>query len=221
VPLPAKVQLRPRAAPCSRGNNSRTPFRASGIQNVSKKLYIIDTGFTDSPNNPSHIRVFDVDVENGKVSNSKVFADMPKPSITDGMRTEKRRHRLPHSMTSSAMLSNPDGEGETERLGGLEIDDEFKSGGLLHGKVTGLLTFEKMVLCKGRVSPKIAIARAVPAVSHRAMALHWLHIPLRDQQYVICLPLIAAYCVSGDRARVHRRSDGGDRGAGVEDRAPP
>ena len=30
-----------------------------------KKLYIIDTGFTDGPDNPSHIRVFDVDVENG------------------------------------------------------------------------------------------------------------------------------------------------------------
>ena len=33
--------------------------------------------------------MFDVDVENGKVSNSKVFADMPKPSITDGMRADR------------------------------------------------------------------------------------------------------------------------------------
>jgi gluconolactonase len=32
--------------------------------------------------------VFDVDVGAGKVSNSKVFADMPKPSITDGMRCD-------------------------------------------------------------------------------------------------------------------------------------
>jgi len=53
-----------------------------------KKLYIIDTGFTDRPSNPSHIRVFDVDVENGKLSNDKVFAEMPKPSITDGMRAD-------------------------------------------------------------------------------------------------------------------------------------
>ena len=44
-----------------------------------KKLYIIDTGFTDGPLNPSHIRVFDADVENGKLSNSSVFAEMPKP----------------------------------------------------------------------------------------------------------------------------------------------
>ena len=54
-----------------------------------KKLYIIDTGFTDGPHNPSHIRVFDADVENGKLSNSKVFAEMPKPSITDGMRADR------------------------------------------------------------------------------------------------------------------------------------
>ncbi len=53
-----------------------------------KKLYVIDTGFTDGPDNPSHIRVFDVDVAAGKVSNGKVFAEMPKPSITDGMRCD-------------------------------------------------------------------------------------------------------------------------------------
>jgi gluconolactonase len=53
-----------------------------------KKLYVIDTGFTDGPDNPSHIRVFDVDVGAGKVSNDKVFAEMPKPSITDGMRAD-------------------------------------------------------------------------------------------------------------------------------------
>jgi gluconolactonase len=54
-----------------------------------KKLYVIDTGFTDGPDNPSHIRVFDVDVGAGKVSNGKVFAEMPKPSITDGMRSDR------------------------------------------------------------------------------------------------------------------------------------
>jgi gluconolactonase len=53
-----------------------------------KKLYVIDTGFTDGPDNPSHIRVFDVDVASGRLSNGKVFAEMPKPSITDGMRAD-------------------------------------------------------------------------------------------------------------------------------------
>ncbi|HXW41845.1 MAG TPA: SMP-30/gluconolactonase/LRE family protein [Xanthobacteraceae bacterium] len=53
-----------------------------------KKLYVIDTGFTDGPDNPSHIRVFDVDVAAGKAANGKVFAEMPKPSITDGIRAD-------------------------------------------------------------------------------------------------------------------------------------
>src|ERR1700694_5047153 len=53
-----------------------------------KKLYVIDTGFTDGPDNPSHIRVFDLNVEVGKVGNNKVFADMPTTSITDGIRCD-------------------------------------------------------------------------------------------------------------------------------------
>ena len=53
-----------------------------------KKLYVIDTGFTDDPKNPCHIRVFDVDVASGKLSNGKVLVEMPKPTITDGMRLD-------------------------------------------------------------------------------------------------------------------------------------
>jgi gluconolactonase len=53
-----------------------------------KKLYVIDTGYTDGPENPAHIRVFDVDIETGKVSNGKVFADDLKPSNSDGMRCD-------------------------------------------------------------------------------------------------------------------------------------
>jgi gluconolactonase len=34
------------------------------------------------------MRVFDLDVAAGKASNSKVFAEMPKPSITDGVRCD-------------------------------------------------------------------------------------------------------------------------------------
>jgi gluconolactonase len=54
-----------------------------------KKLYVIDTGFTDGPDNPSHIRVFDADIAAGKVSNGKVFAEMPKPAISDGVRADR------------------------------------------------------------------------------------------------------------------------------------
>jgi sugar lactone lactonase YvrE len=53
-----------------------------------KKIYVIDTGFTDGPDNRSHIRVFDLDIASEILSNSKVFAEMPKPSITDGLRTD-------------------------------------------------------------------------------------------------------------------------------------
>jgi gluconolactonase len=53
-----------------------------------KKLYVIDTGLTDGPENPAHIRVFDI-VEDGKLlANGKVFADDFKPGFTDGVRTD-------------------------------------------------------------------------------------------------------------------------------------
>jgi gluconolactonase len=51
-----------------------------------KKLYIIDTGYTDG--GPSHIRVFDCDIETGKLTNGKVFAEGFAPGITDGMRCD-------------------------------------------------------------------------------------------------------------------------------------
>jgi gluconolactonase len=44
-----------------------------------KKLYVIDTGFTDG--GPSHIRVFDCDIETGKLTNGRVFADAFAPGI--------------------------------------------------------------------------------------------------------------------------------------------
>ena len=53
-----------------------------------KKLYVIDTGSSEGPENPNHIRVFDVDIETGKVTNGKEFAGGWKPSSTDGMRCD-------------------------------------------------------------------------------------------------------------------------------------
>ncbi len=53
-----------------------------------KKLYVIDTGISEGPGNPAHIRVFDVDIDSGKVANSKVFADGWAPATTDGMRCD-------------------------------------------------------------------------------------------------------------------------------------
>ena len=51
-----------------------------------KKLYIVDTGATHGGR--SNIRVFDVDVAAGKVSNDKVFAENFAPGFSDGVRTD-------------------------------------------------------------------------------------------------------------------------------------
>lgn len=53
-----------------------------------KKLYVIDSGISEGPGNPAWIRVFDVDIEKGTVSNGKVFAKDFAPSLTDGMRAD-------------------------------------------------------------------------------------------------------------------------------------
>jgi gluconolactonase len=50
------------------------------------KLYVIDSGITHG--GPAHIRVFDVDLDTGKVSNGKVFANDFAPGFTDGMRSD-------------------------------------------------------------------------------------------------------------------------------------
>ncbi|MGO8918481.1 MAG: SMP-30/gluconolactonase/LRE family protein [Stellaceae bacterium] len=51
-----------------------------------KNLYVIDSGITHG--GPAHIRVFDVDINKGGVTNSKVFADGFAPGLTDGMRSD-------------------------------------------------------------------------------------------------------------------------------------
>ncbi len=53
-----------------------------------KRLYIVDTGASEGPENPAHIRVFDVDIDTGRVSNGKVFAENFKPGFTDGIRCD-------------------------------------------------------------------------------------------------------------------------------------
>jgi gluconolactonase len=53
-----------------------------------KKLYVIDSGLTEGEGNPAWIRVFDVDVAGGKLSNGKVFAKDFAPGFTDGMRAD-------------------------------------------------------------------------------------------------------------------------------------
>jgi gluconolactonase len=51
-----------------------------------KRLYIVDSGLGDG--GPSHIRMFDVDIETGKVRGGKVFAGDFAPGTADGMRCD-------------------------------------------------------------------------------------------------------------------------------------
>src|SRR5215475_10630092 len=48
-------------------------------------------------------------------------------------------HSLDHLVGESKQLV---GNGQAERLGGLEIDDQFEFRGLLHWQIRGLLAFE-------------------------------------------------------------------------------
>jgi gluconolactonase len=51
-----------------------------------KKLYIIDSAVLES--GPPHIRVFDVDIATGKLTNGKVFLEHLTAGFTDGMRAD-------------------------------------------------------------------------------------------------------------------------------------
>jgi gluconolactonase len=50
------------------------------------KLYIVDSGLTHG--GPAHIRVFDVNVGSGKLTNGRVFAEGFAPGFTDGLRVD-------------------------------------------------------------------------------------------------------------------------------------
>jgi gluconolactonase len=50
------------------------------------KLYVVDSGVTHG--GPAHIRVFDVDVGGGKLTNGRIFADGFAPGFTDGLRLD-------------------------------------------------------------------------------------------------------------------------------------
>ena len=49
-----------------------------------KKLYICDTGFTDGPDNPSHIRVFDVDLRPESFRTARSLRTCPSPALPTG-----------------------------------------------------------------------------------------------------------------------------------------
>jgi gluconolactonase len=104
-----------------------------------KRLYVIDTGLTEGPGNPAWIRVFDVDVEAGKASNSKVFANNFAPGFTDGMRCD-----VHGNVWCSMGWGDPKDDGvrcyspQGEMLGVIHIPETVANltfGGLLHNRL--------------------------------------------------------------------------------------
>jgi gluconolactonase len=104
-----------------------------------KRLYVIDTGLTEGPSNPAHIRVFDVDIDTGKVSNGRVFATGFAPGFTDGMRLDKDGN-----VWCSMGWADPKEDGvrcyspEGQLLGKIHIPETVANltfGGLLHNRL--------------------------------------------------------------------------------------
>ena len=78
-------------------------------------------------------------------------------------RTADQRDELaaPHSITSSARASSIGGTVEAERLGGLEVDDQFELGRLLHRQVPRLGALENLVNVASRTSIQVSHTRPV------------------------------------------------------------
>ncbi|MBV9252273.1 MAG: SMP-30/gluconolactonase/LRE family protein [Acetobacteraceae bacterium] len=102
-----------------------------------KRLYVIDTGI--SHGGPSWIRVFDVDIDSGKLSNGKVFAEGFAPGVTDGMRCD-----IEGNLWCSMGWADPKEDGvrcyspEGELLGKIHLPETVANltfGGLLRNRL--------------------------------------------------------------------------------------
>src|SRR5437764_11539271 len=60
-------------------------------------------------------------------------------------------------------------DGEPERFGGLEVDDQLELGGLLDGKIAGLRALEDLIHVRGR--PPEQIVKVWP-IGHEAAGAH-------------------------------------------------
>src|SRR5262249_10838405 len=68
---------------------------------------------------------------------------------------------------------------QAEGLGGLEVDDQLETAGLLHGEIGRLRTLEDLVGVRGRPSGHIGIARAL---SHEPSVLYEFRIREHSRQ---------------------------------------
>ncbi len=76
----------PRSAEVSKVIDDFTQPNGLAFSPDEKRLYIVDSGLTHGGS--AHIRVFDVDVAAGRLSNGRVFAEDFAPGFTDGLRLD-------------------------------------------------------------------------------------------------------------------------------------
>jgi len=72
-----------------------------------RQLYVADSGFTEGPQHPRHIRVFDVQADGKTLGASRVFATCPD-GFFDGFRID-RAGRLWASCAAGVLCYSPDG----------------------------------------------------------------------------------------------------------------
>jgi gluconolactonase len=102
-----------------------------------KRLYIVDSGRTHG--GAAHIRVFDVDVAAGRLSNGRVFAENFAPGITDGMRVD-----VEGNVWTSMGWADPSEDGvrcyapDGDLIGKIHLPETCANlafGGLLHNRL--------------------------------------------------------------------------------------
>src|SRR5439155_17477767 len=72
---------------------------------------------------------------------------------------------------------------ESERLGGLEVDDQLELGRLLDGQIPGLRTLENLVHVGGGAAVQV---RKVRAIGHETPGIHSLPPRVHCRQPVLC-----------------------------------
>src|SRR4029453_191111 len=74
-------------------------------------------------------------------------------------------------------------DGQAERLGGLEVDDQLKLRGLLYGQVGGIGAFQDLVHVGGGTPPYL---RAVWTIAQQASPLHPESVRIHSWQLCFC-----------------------------------
>src|SRR5262249_50439192 len=86
---------------------------------------------------------------------------------------------------------------EAESLRGLDVDDQLILGGLLHGYIGGLGTFQNLVHEACRSAEQVRIARRI---GHEPTCLHHLPVWVHGRQPTLLCELHDSYSFSEEKA---------------------